>query len=384
MPSERDFAERLREQAYKTLSPQINDLEKELKEFSNSLSSGFYQIERKLEAISQIELPTTKAVLDEILQDVLRQKDQEDKSLVLFTRDLNNKETQEEILGLLLDYAHKFFPRIALFTVRKDRFIGWSSRGYSEETARNIADFSLPDSECPEFQEALESEEFETNSDLSGNSSLSFVQAESAATSHLLPLQVMQRPVALLLAEGADDASSRSSALSILTKLTELRLENIALKILYALTEEKTAAEPEPVMEAEPAEEAAEPEPVMETEPAEEAAEPPVVTGKEQPQETVSDADEEKLHADAKRFARLLISEIKLYNENAVLDGRENSDLYLRLKGDIDKSREMYENRVSPAVSQKIDYFHDEIVRILGDNDASTLGSDYPGPRVES
>ena len=79
-----------------------------------------------------------------------------------------------------------------------------------------------------------------------------------------------------------------------------------------------------------------------------------------------------------------LVSEIKLYNEHHVVEGRENQDLYLRLKRDIDRSREMYEKRVSPNVSRKIDYFHDEIIRILGDNDPSTLGSDYPGPRVES
>jgi hypothetical protein len=101
------------------------------------------------------------------------------------------------------------------------------------------------------------------------------------------------------------------------------------------------------------------------------------------PQEAAPTAEEEKSHADAKRFARLLVSEIKLYNEHHVLEGRRNGDLYLRLKRDIDKSREMYEKRVSPIVSQKMDYFHDEIVRILGDNDPSTLGSDYPGPRVE-
>jgi hypothetical protein len=66
------------------------------------------------------------------------------------------------------------------------------------------------------------------------------------------------------------------------------------------------------------------------------------------------------------------------------MEGRENRDLYLRLKRDIDRSREMYEKRVSPTVARKIDYFHDEIIRILGDNDPTTLGSDYPGPRVES
>ncbi len=94
--------------------------------------------------------------------------------------------------------------------------------------------------------------------------------------------------------------------------------------------------------------------------------------------------EEEKLHADAKRFARLLASEIKLYNEQRVVEGRTSKDLYVRLKRDIDRSRDMYEKRVSSVVSKKADYFHDEVLRILGDNDPSTLGSDYPGPRVES
>ena len=84
------------------------------------------------------------------------------------------------------------------------------------------------------------------------------------------------------------------------------------------------------------------------------------------------------------RFARLLVSEIKLYNENQVAEGRRNRDLYSRLKRDVDRSREMYEKRVSPSVSCQMDYFHEEIIRILGDNDPSTLGSEYPGSRVES
>jgi hypothetical protein len=111
----------------------------------------------------------------------------------------------------------------------------------------------------------------------------------------------------------------------------------------------------------------------------------PVVTPESVPKPQASQTEEEeKIHAAAKRFARLLVSEIKLYNENKVVEGRKNQDIYLRLKKDIDRSREMYEKRVPPIVARKIDYFHDEIIRILGDNDISTLGGDYPGPRIES
>lgn len=94
--------------------------------------------------------------------------------------------------------------------------------------------------------------------------------------------------------------------------------------------------------------------------------------------------EEEKLHSDARRFARLLVSEIKLYNEEAVAEGRINKDLYYRLKRDIDRSREMYEKRVSDVVARKFDYFHEELVRILGEGDVAKLGGNYPGPQVRS
>jgi hypothetical protein len=92
------------------------------------------------------------------------------------------------------------------------------------------------------------------------------------------------------------------------------------------------------------------------------------------------DENDQKLHNDARRFARLLVSEIKLYNEQKVHEGRRDKTLYGLLRDDIDKSREMYERRVSPNVAAKIDYFYDELVRILADNQVEALGKDCPGP----
>jgi hypothetical protein len=92
--------------------------------------------------------------------------------------------------------------------------------------------------------------------------------------------------------------------------------------------------------------------------------------------------EEEKAHNDARRFARLLVSEIKLYNEQKVAEGRRNNDLYDRLKEDIDRSRQMYEKRVTASVAAKFDYFYDELVNTLAEGDAARLGSDYPGPSV--
>ncbi|HVR43123.1 MAG TPA: hypothetical protein VMS56_06705 [Thermoanaerobaculia bacterium] len=83
---------------------------------------------------------------------------------------------------------------------------------------------------------------------------------------------------------------------------------------------------------------------------------------------------EGKKHDEAKRFARLLVSEIKLYNEAKVDDGRKHRDLYERMKDDVDKSRQMYEERIPEEVRRQSNYFYDELVRILADGDPDLLG----------
>jgi hypothetical protein len=94
--------------------------------------------------------------------------------------------------------------------------------------------------------------------------------------------------------------------------------------------------------------------------------------------------EERRLHNDARRFARLLISEIKLYNEQKVSEGRAEHDLYDRLKEYIDRSREMYDKRVKGEVANRYDYFHSELVNTLAEGDASKLGANYPGATVNA
>ncbi|CAN5440037.1 MAG: hypothetical protein ACR2M8_11425 [Pyrinomonadaceae bacterium] len=95
----------------------------------------------------------------------------------------------------------------------------------------------------------------------------------------------------------------------------------------------------------------------------------------------VSD-DEKRFHTDARRFARLLVSEIKLYNEQEVADGRESGNLYDRLREAIDRSRDMYNKRVQTPVASKFDYFHYELVNSLAEGEDEKLGESYPGAEV--
>lgn len=94
--------------------------------------------------------------------------------------------------------------------------------------------------------------------------------------------------------------------------------------------------------------------------------------------------DERRLHNDARRFARLLVSEIKLYNEQKVNEGRSQGNIYDRLRDDIDRSRQMYDKRVAPPVAARYDYFHQELVNTLAEGDPAKLGASYPGAMVSA
>jgi hypothetical protein len=76
----------------------------------------------------------------------------------------------------------------------------------------------------------------------------------------------------------------------------------------------------------------------------------------------------------ARRYARLLVSEIKLYNEAAVRTGREMRDLSARLRPEIERARRFYEERVPAAVAARDMFFHQELVQTLAGGDPSLLG----------
>jgi predicted unusual protein kinase regulating ubiquinone biosynthesis (AarF/ABC1/UbiB family) len=86
------------------------------------------------------------------------------------------------------------------------------------------------------------------------------------------------------------------------------------------------------------------------------------------------DAD---VHRKAQRFARLLMDEIKLYNQAKVSEGRKHKDLYDRLQEDIEKSRATYLKRYGNTAAASGDYFNQELIRSLAEDDVSLLGKNF-------
>jgi hypothetical protein len=87
--------------------------------------------------------------------------------------------------------------------------------------------------------------------------------------------------------------------------------------------------------------------------------------------------EDEEIHRKARRFARLLVEEIKLYNQDKVLEGRTNNDLCERLKDAIDKSRSTYQKRYGNTVAASGNYFEDEVKRSLAEDDQKGISSNF-------
>jgi hypothetical protein len=94
------------------------------------------------------------------------------------------------------------------------------------------------------------------------------------------------------------------------------------------------------------------------------------------PVSSISSEDQDT-HRKAQRFARLLVDEIKLYNQAKVAEGRKNKDLYDRLKEAIEKSRVTYQKRYGNTVAASGNYFQHEIIRSLAEDDLSIMGANF-------
>ncbi len=200
--------------------------------------------------------------------------------------------------------------------------------------------------------------------------------------------------------EGAEAAPVEVEAVSEIEDASE-SVESPVEESLDEEPEIEPEADESPVEEVPEEEEEASAEEQEEEEETDEVAEAEEEEEEEEQEEETEEADEEELveaaseeeeeeekdfdvlREEALRFARLLVSEIKLYNSEAVEEGRDTSDIYDRLGHDIDRSRDMYERRVHPTVRSQEDCFDAEVVRILASGERDLLGSKYPGPRVD-
>jgi hypothetical protein len=71
------------------------------------------------------------------------------------------------------------------------------------------------------------------------------------------------------------------------------------------------------------------------------------------------------------------MQDIKMLRPEQVRLGRENKDLCIRLRDDIEKAHREYDRRFKPIMDHPVDYFYRWLVEILAEGDPHALG-DYP------
>ena len=338
-------------------------------------------------------------------------------------KEISLQNNQVDILTCYLDKAAQFASRAALFVVKAGNLVGWQARGFDGDfNNASIKTLVFP-SDRDNFLRKVADTRTACNTATAGNPEVMEVVSKFGPLAPdavcAIPLVVRDKTVAVLYADPGlvPNASVDGHSLEIVTTVVSLTVELSSARAKLGIkpqdapareisTAPAAAAPPPPATPpvaaapplwnhllnrwslrsgqalsapwtppAEPSQPAVSAPTVAETQPA--SYVPPPSTSE------LSEADQ-KLHNDARKFARLLVSEIKLYNEQKVQAGRRDKNLYSLLRDDIDKSREMYEKRVSPSVAGQVDYFYDELVRLLADNQVSALGPECPGPVVSS
>jgi len=347
--------------------------------------------------------------------------------------------SQREILRALLDTCARYAARVALFVVKGSRATGWQARGFANSDA--VKDFALDEGAAAvgraigdRVVTSAPVADFDPRF-------LQTFGSPASGEARVLPLLLKDKVAALIYADGgSDDASGLLDAgsLELLVLSTSAWLEVNALR---KQAQKDSSADPQASegrgasavgTASQPAAQSAPPfndpfaahapafsshakaaaasssaveasmaaavdAPVMaaqthsvqsavvEMEPA--LAEPlPVGHGRdagdsdassEIPSASAVSPEDQEVHRKAQRFARLLVDEIKLYNQAKVSEGRKKKDLYDRLKETIEKSRSTYQKRYGNTAAASANYFQHEIIRSLAEDDLSIMGANF-------
>jgi hypothetical protein len=259
--------------------------------------------------------------------------------------------SQAEILRHLLEGEARFAGRVALFVVKGGTVNGWQGIGFEDNDAVKNVSLNGSSSLIGRAIQGRAPVRGATNEFDSGFISQVKAPAENGCV--VLPLVVKDKVAAVIYADAgtAPGGMLDASGLQALTRFAGMWLELAALRKAGG-----TVAEEAPQQAAA-------------------AAAPPAAAAASTAAAPATEEDE--LHNKARRFAKLLVEEIKLYNQPKVDEGRRQKDLYSRLKVDIEKSRASYDKRYAESAVASADYFNQELVRILADNDVSLMGAGF-------
>jgi hypothetical protein len=336
MPTRPDPSRPLRDRLA-SLREQIDALEREASQASPAPAQG---------AGGDPELPARLAALRDEQQQILRSS------------------SASTALNLLLSLAVRHGRRAVLFILRKGELWAWSGLSGAGERLP-LSRFTVSLDESALLSGALQSQK--TRRGAAAEPWVGRLQGPGGTAAAAIPITGGERTGAVLWIE-IDEAAAPSGAVEMaecLAASTGAALELVAHRRPGASHAGRITADERALGGTLPYALGDEPSPdaLVLGSPAS-AGQPSAAPG----------ADLGRQHEDARRLARLLVSEIKLYNEDKVVLGRKARDIYQRLREDIERSRQVFNERVAPEVRSSADYFQQELVGMLADGDESLLG----------
>ncbi len=245
------------------------------------------------------------------------------------SRCMRQAENFDQWLQAVIDGTNGFCARAALFAVEGKSLVCRATRGLPHVTE------TVPMEAAPALASAVESQDTVATVLSAGEMSKTIAEAfagDGPGKAYLIPLSGRDRCLAVLYAEQTTDLD----ALELLMAIAASAREHMrAASPLMAIGAAQSAPE----------------------------ASAPEVSANE---------------LRARRFAQAKVAEMRLEQADAVVAGREQRNLYSRLRQQIDAAREAYRHEFGHG--EFADYLHLEILRTLANDDAKTLGTEYPGP----
>jgi hypothetical protein len=262
-------------------------------------------------------------------------------------RSLVDSATPTDVFKVLLEGSRQAVPRAAIFLIRQGRIKGWGSVGYGSEPSKLQRNYSTP-ADAGWLAQVAASETAISESG-SVTADLDFGQPP-AAEAFGITVRVLDKPIAILVAErSADESPWLSPLLGMLVRVAELRLDLdlVRRKLKMAVGTPVIVEQEEAVAEQAVAEE------------------PEAAAAKVEVDDTEMDA--------ARRYAKLLATDIRLYNEEAVLLGRRNGDLVERLGEHLDRGKATFLRRHGELGPTALEILHEAYLQVLAGGDAELM-----------
>jgi hypothetical protein len=263
--------------------------------------------------------------------------------LIDAVRAIDKARSLTEVLDALVSSAGREAKRVAVLIVRSGQLRGWRFIGFGAKLDEQH-DAQISSRDAGAIAEAARTGQAVSADSGGAASAPAFAELPPGRELVAVPVQMSGQVVAVLYADQGASHDPQNLAwpmtLEVMARHAARCLESItAFRAAQVLTER--------------------PEVPTATDPQASYSEP-------------AGASAEQSEA-ARRYARLLVSEIKLYHESAVIAGRRDRDLATRLGGEIARARVLYEQRVPRETRLDADYFHEELVKTLADGDRTLL-----------